>query len=420
MRGLPRRQFGAGAGSALAAVAAPRLARTEAKPPVVVIGGGVGGATAARYLAREGLDVTLIEAKQRYVTCFFSDLYLAGLRSLDSLTHGYDRLAQNDGIKVVHATATGIDPVSKIVSLKNGTKLPYERLVVSPGIAFKFGAIEGYDEAAPAIMPHAWMAGPQTELLRKQLEAMEDGGTFVIAIPPDPFRCPPGPYERASLAAHYFKQNKPNSKIIVLDAKDAFKAQELFEEAWARRYPGMIEWLPMQFTGGVKAVDVKGGVVVTANARFPAAVVNIIPAQMAGHPAEAAGLTDKSGWCPVDPVTFASKLQPDIHVIGDAAIGGDMPKSAFSANTQAKTCAFAIAAALNETPPAAAHLFNSCYTFLGPDDAFTNAINFAPVDGKLKMTDFFISKVNATTQERRRMAAEAGGWYRAFMRDVFG
>jgi NADH dehydrogenase FAD-containing subunit len=182
----------------------------------------------------------------------------------------------------------------------------------------------------------------------------------------------------------------------------------------------MIEWLPMQFTGGVKAVDVKGGVVVAANARFPAAVANIIPAQMAGHPTEAAGLTDKSGWCPVDPVTFASKLQPDIHVIGDAAIGGDMPKSAFSANTQAKTCAFAIAAALNGTPPAAAHLFNSCYTFLGPDDAFTNAINFAPVDGNLKMTDFFISKVNATTQERRRMAAEAGGWYRAFMRDVFG
>ena len=420
MSGLTRRQFGAGAGATLAAVAAPRLARAEAKPPVVVIGGGVGGATAARYLAKEGLGVTLVEAKERYITCFFSDLYLAGLRTLDSLTHGYDRLAQNAGIRIVHAEATGIDPAGKTVALSTGATLPYERLVLAPGIAFKFGAIDGYDEAATAIMPHAWVAGPQTELLRKQLEAMEDGGTFVIAIPPDPFRCPPGPYERASLAAYYFKQFKPRSKIIILDAKDAFKAQELFEEAWARRYPGMIEWLPVQFTGGVKAVDVKGGVVIAANARFPAAVANIIPAQMAGHPAEAAGLTDKSGWCPVDPVTFASKLQPDIHVIGDAVIGGDMPKSAFSANTQAKTCAFAIAAALNGTPPAAPHLFNSCYTFLGPDDAFTNAINFKPVDGTLKTTDFFISKADATTEQRRRMAVEAGGWYRSFMRDVFG
>jgi NADPH-dependent 2,4-dienoyl-CoA reductase/sulfur reductase-like enzyme len=342
------------------------------------------------------------------------------LRSLDSLTHGYDRLAQTEGIKVVHAVAAGIDPVGKIVELNTGAKLPYERLVMSPGISFKFGGIEGYDEAATAIMPHAWTAGPQTELLRKQLEAMKDGGTFVIVIPPDPFRCPPGPYERASLAAYYFKQYKPKSKVIVLDAKDAFKAQELFEEAWARRYPGMIEWLPARFTGGVKAVDVKDGVVIAANARFPAAVANIIPAQMAGHPAEAAGLTGNSGWCPVDPITFASKLQPDIHVIGDAIVGGDMPKSAFSANTQAKTCAFAIAAALNGTPPAAAHLFNSCYTFLGPDDAFTNAINFKPVDGTLKTTDFFISRVDATTEQRRRMAVEAGGWYRSFMRDVFG
>jgi len=420
MTGLTRREFGAGAGATLAAVAASRVARAEAKPPVVVIGGGAGGATAARYLAREALDVTLVEAKQHYVTCFFSDLYLAGLRSLDSLTFGYDRLAQDEGIKIVHATAIGIDPVSKIVALDNGAKLSYERLVMSPGIAFKYGAIEGYDEAATAIMPHAWKAGPQTELLRKQIAAMEDGGIFVIVVPPDPYRCPPGPYERASLVAHYFRQKKPKSKIIVLDAKDAFTAQELFEEAWARRYPGIIEWLPMQFTGGVKEIDVKRGLVVAADARFHAAVANIIPAQMAGHPAEMAGLTDESGWCPVDPVTFVSKLQPDIHVIGDAAIGGDMPKSAFSANTQAKACAFAIAAALNGTPPAPPHLFNSCYTFLGPDDAFTNAFNFEPVDGKLKTADFDVSKVNATTEQRRRMAVEAADWYDAFMRDVFG
>ena len=420
MRTLSRRQFGAVVGASLLTVAAPRLCRGQARPPVVVIGGGVGGATAARYLAIQGLHVTLIEPKDRYTTCFFSDLYLAGLRSLASLSHGYDALSHKYGIEVVHASATRIDPAAKTVELGNGAKLSYERLVLAPGIAFKFDGIDGYNEETTAIMPHAWNGGAQTELLRQKLEAMEDGGVFVIVVPPDPFRCPPGPYERASLVAYYFRQFKPKSRIMILDAKDSFKAQELFEDAWARHYPGMIEWLPAQFTGGVKAVDPKTNTVITASASFPASVVNVIPAQAAGQLAQESGLTDKSGWCPVDPTTFESTLQPGIHLVGDSIIGGDMPKSAFSANTQAKACAFAIAAALDNSPPSAPHLFNSCYTFLAPNDAFTNAINFKPVNGTFKTTEAFLNKVGESSEKRRQTAHEAVGWYEAFTRDVFG
>jgi NADPH-dependent 2,4-dienoyl-CoA reductase/sulfur reductase-like enzyme len=269
-------------------------------------------------------------------------------------------------------------------------------------------------------MPHAWNAGSQSELLRRQLESMEDGGVFVLVVPPDPFRCPPAPYERASLVAYYFKQYKPRAKILILDAKDTFKAQDLFEDAWARHYPGMIEWLPAQFTGGVKAVDVKARSVLTAGDTFKAAVANVIPEQTAGDLARQAGLADRSGWCPVDPVTFESTLQPGIHLVGDAIIGGDMPKSAFSANSQAKACAFAIAASLSGSPLFPPHLFNSCYTFFAPDDAFSNAINFKPEAGKIKAVITLLNKVGESAEIRRRAAHQAVGWYAAFTRDLFG
>lgn len=422
MKAWTRREFGGLTGAAVLTAFTPRKVLGQSKARVVVIGGGVGGATVARYLAagNSGVDVTLVEPKRRYITCFFSNLYLVGLRSLESLSHGYETLAQRYGITVIHEKAAAIDPVAKTVSLENGTKLPYDRLVVAPGIAFKFGGIDGYDEAAAQVMPHAWNAGPQSELLRRQLESMEDGGVFVLVVPPDPFRCPPAPYERASLIAYYFKQFKPKSKILILDAKDSFKAQDLFEDAWARHYPGMIEWLPAQFTGGVMGVDVKARSVLTAGDTFKAAVANVIPAQTAGELARQAGLADKSGWCPVDPVTFESTLQPGIHLVGDAIIGGDMPKSAFSANSQAKACTFAIVAALTGSEHFAPHLFNSCYTFFAPDDAFSNAINFKPVAGKLKAVDTFLSKLDESPEIRRRAAHQAIGWYAAFTRDLFG
>ena len=420
MKAWTRRQFGHLSGAALLTALSPRRALGQSKARVVVIGGGAGGATAARYLSASGLDVTLVEPKRRYITCFFSNHYLAGLRSLESLSHGYETLAQKYGVTVIHERAEAIDPVANTVSLGSGAKLAYDRLVLAPGVTFKFGGIDGYDEAAAEIMPHAWNAGPQSELLRRQLEEMEDGGVFVLAVPPDPFRCPPAPYERASLIAYYFRQFKPKSKILILDAKDAFKAQDLFQDAWTRHYPGMIEWLPAQFTGGVTGVDVKARSVLTAGGTFKAAVANVIPKQTAGELAQQTGLADKSGWCPVDPVTFESALHPGIHLVGDAIIGGDMPKSAFSANSQAKACAFAIAAALTGSQHFTPHLFNTCYTFLGPNDAYSNAINFKPVAGKLKAVDSFLSKLDESPEIRRRAAHQAVGWYAAFTRDLFG
>jgi len=416
-----RREFVSAAGAAGVTLAAP-MARGQAKPRVVVVGGGVGGSTACKYLAAgaKTLDVTLIEPKPRYTTCFFSNLYLAGLRSFESLTHGYETLAQRYGVNVISDSAAMIDPSAKIVRLESGAALPYDRLVVSPGIAFKFGAIDGYDEAAAQTMPHAWNAGPQTKLLRAQLEAMEDGGVFVIAAPPNPFRCPPGPYERASLVAYYFKQYKPRSKILILDAKDTFFEQDLFQDGWNRLYPGMIEWLPAEFTGGVKAVDLKGRSVQTASETFNASVANIIPPQVAGRLAQQAGLADQSGWCPVDPITFESKLQPGVYVVGDAASAGDMPKSAFCANSQAKVCAFAIAAALTGSQPIAPHLFNTCFTYLAADDAVSDAIRFTLADGTIKIGDIFMSKVGESPESRRQAVREAGGWYDAFTHDVFG
>ena len=417
-----RRQFGCLAGAACLTALVPRVARGQAKSRVVVIGGGIGGATVARYLAASAgtIEVTLVEPKLRYATCFFSSLYLAGMRSFESLTHGYERLAQRYGIKIIHDTAVTIDPVAKTVALKGGGKLPYDRLVLAPGIAFKFGTVDGYDQAATEIMPHAWNAGPQTELLRRQLESMEDGGVFLIVSPPNPFRCPPGPYERASLVAYYFKQFKPKSKILILDAKDSFFEQDLFQDAWVRHYPGMIEWLPGQFTGGVKSVNVKDLSVKTEAETFKAAVVNFIPPQTAGELAQRAGLADQSGWCPVEPTTFESKLQPGIHIVGDSTSGGDMPKSAFLANSQAKVCAFAIAAALTGAERFAPHLFNTCFTFLAADDAVSDAIALKPEGGTIKISEILISEVGEDAEMRRQVVKAANGWYTAFTHDVFG
>ncbi len=419
---LTRRKLGSFAGATCLAALGARAARSQTKARVVVIGGGVGGATVAKYLAASAptVDVTLVEPKERYTTCFCSNLYLAGLRSLESLTHDYGTLARQCGIKVIHDTAVAIDPVAKTVALGGGAKLAYDRAVIAPGIAFKFGAIEGYDQAATQTIPHAWNAGPQTALLRRQLESMEDGGVFVIVAPPDPFRCPPGPYERACLVAYYFKQFKPRAKILILDAKDSFFEQDLFEDGWSRHYPGMIEWLPGQFTGGIKSVDVKTRAIKTAGETFKASVANIIPAQIAGELAQRAGLADQSGWCPIDPMTFESKLQPGIYVIGDAASAGDMPKSAFTANSQAKVCAFAIAAALTGSEQFPPHLFNTCFTLLAPNDAVSDAISFKPLAGSIKITNIYFSQVGESAETRRQTARQSDGWYAAFTHDVFG
>jgi NADPH-dependent 2,4-dienoyl-CoA reductase/sulfur reductase-like enzyme len=418
MTACTRRALGGLAG----ALCLPAIAARAAAPEVVVIGGGAGGATAARYLAmaQPPVRVTLIEPKPRTTTCYFSNLYLAGLRSIESLTHGYTTLTERYGIRVVQDRASAIDAVAKAVRLEGGGTLRYDRLVLAPGIDFREGAIPGYDEAATQAMPHAWMAGPQTVLLRRQLEAMADGGVFVIAAPADPFRCPPGPYERASLVAAYFRAHKPRSRILILDAKDAFFEQDLFEDAWRRHYPGMIEWLPAQFLGAIESVDPASRSIRTANQTFRADVANVIPPQQAASLARKAGLADASGWCPVDPATFESTRQPGVHVVGDAASTGEMPKSAYAANSQAKVCAFAIAAALTGAEAARPFLYNTCYTMLAPDDAVSDAISFRIEAGRTKIAKIAFSELAETPAVRAQAVREGDAWYEAFTRDIYG
>jgi NADPH-dependent 2,4-dienoyl-CoA reductase/sulfur reductase-like enzyme len=416
-----RRRVLAGLGAA-AALPAPR-ALARAREPVVVIGGGFAGASCARALKAEApdLDVTLVEPNARFLACPFSNGVVAGLRPLEAQSFGYDGLARA-GVRVVRQAASAVDPARRRVRLADGTELPYARLVVAPGIDFDFTAIEGYDAAAAQALPHAWKAGDQTLLLRRQLEAMDDGGLVVMAIPANPFRCPPGPYERASLIAHYLKTRKPRSKLLLLDAKDAFSKQRLFEAAWNELYPGMIEWVSLSFGGRVTGVEVASRTLRTELAEHRAAVANVIPPQRAGAIAQAAGVADATGWCPVDPATFESTLQPGVHVIGDAAIGGAMPKSAFTANAQAKVCASAVAALIAGRTPAPQKLINTCYSLVAPDYGISIAGVYEPRDGLLADVAGAggTSPLDAPRDVRALEAAYAEAWFKTITGEVFG
>ena len=392
---------------------------------VVVVGGGFGGATAARYLRTldDSLQVTLVEANARFHTCPFSNMVLGGLRSLDSISHGYERLRDRYGVKVVQDTATGVDAAARTVKLAGGATLSYDRLVVSPGIDLRFDAVEGYDEAASEKLPHAWKAGPQTALLRSQLEAMRDGGTVFICPPGDPFRCPPGPYERAAMIAHYLKTAKPRSKVIILDAKEKFSKQALFMDGWNSEYPGMIEWRGATSGGKVSRVDAAGMTVTTEFGAERGDVINFIPPQRAGAIAQAAGLTGDNGWCPVNQTTFESTLQPGVHVIGDASIAGAMPKSGFSANSQAKVTAAAIVDLLAGRDPLAPSYANTCYSLVTPDYGISVAAVYR-VGGEGKIVSVEgaggVSPKTASADFRKKEAENAVGWYESITRDAFG
>jgi sulfide dehydrogenase [flavocytochrome c] flavoprotein subunit len=420
-----RRAF-IGLGMAAAATAASRPVRTSAQgaaPRVVVVGGGFAGASCARALrqAAPRVAVTLVEANPTFTACPFSNAVIGGLRELAAQRFTYERVAA-DGITLARALATGVDAQARSVTLADGARLPYDRLVLAPGIDMRWGALPGYDEAAAAQMPHAWRAGEQTALLRRQLEAMDDGGLVVISAPANPFRCPPGPYERASLIAHYLKTRKPRSKLIILDAKDAFSKQRLFQAAWAELYPGLLEWVPLSRGGNVTSVDPATCTLVTDFGRHQAKVANVIPPQKAGRIAEVAGVADRTGWCPIDPVTFESKLQVGIHVIGDAAIAGAMPKSAFAAAAQAKTCAAAVARLLTGAVPSTPKLINTCYSLVAPDYGISVAGVYQPSGGQLVEVPGSggVSPADAPRATRAAEAVLAEAWFRTITGEVFG
>lgn len=425
-----RRDFikvtGVATASALAAASWPLVALPKVTGSrVVIIGGGYGGATCAKYIRKlaPGIDVTLVEQSKTFITCPFSNTVIGGLKSIDDITHSYDNLQKRHGVKVVHDLATDIDATKKVVKLKNGKPLSYDKLVVSPGIEFIWNGIKGYDQAASEVFPHAWKAGPQTLLLRRQLEGMKDGGTVIIVAPDNPYRCPPGPYERASLIANYFKtSNKTKSKIIILDPKDKFSKQPLFMSGWEALYPGMIEWVSKSAGGTVVRVDTKAKLVENNNEfTYEGDVINVIPPHRAGTIAQKAGLADKSGWCPVNQRTFESTLHKDVHVIGDSALAGEMPKSAYAAGSEGKVCAAAVVADLGGLNMPEPSYVNTCYSFVGPDYGISVAAVY-------RITDKGITAVKGAgggspkdvdTTFRNMEAVYAQGWYDSTVADMF-
>jgi NADPH-dependent 2,4-dienoyl-CoA reductase/sulfur reductase-like enzyme len=299
--------------------------------------------------------------------------------------------------------------------------LPYDRLVVAPGIDLKFDSVPGYSEAASEIMPHAWKAGPQTELLVKKLNALNDGDQIVMIAPPNPYRCPPGPYERASMFAHVLKtKGHTKSKILILDPKPTFSKQALFLEGWEKHYPGMIEWQDPKMHGGIKGVDAATGEVKTDLANYKAQLVNVIPAQMAGKIARDAGLVDQSGFCPIDPESMKSKMDANIFVVGDACIPGDMPKSAFSANSQAKVAAMVVRAELANGRAFPARYSNTCWSLIAPDDDVKVGGSYQPGDGKIKEASTFVSQRGEAADLRKQNYKESLDWYAGIVADVFG
>ena len=391
---------------------------------VVVVGAGFGGATCARHLRRHApeLDVTLVERRERFVTCPFSNTVIGGLQELDSVTHGFEGLRRR-GVTVLEAEAVAIDPEGKAVRLADGSTLSFDRVVLSPGIDFKWNAIEGYDEGAAARMPHAWKAGDQTALLRRQLEAMEDGGLVVITVPESPYRCPPGPYERASLVADYLHREKPRSKVLVLDAKDGFSKQGLFREGWNRLYPGLVEWVGFSGGGNVVAVEPGAMTVRTDFDSFRADVANIIPPQRAARLVDTAGLAADGDWCEVDHRTFESAVVPNIHLLGDAIRAGAMPKSGFSANSQAKVCARAIVALMREEEPPEPVYVNTCYSLLAADYGISVAAVYRLDDeGRIAPVPDSggVSPADAPLAFRRAEADYARGWYASISADMYG
>jgi len=381
--GIDRRDFlKIAASTALVSLPVLSKAATQAKGRVVVIGGGYGGAVAAKYLrtwSNGGLDVIVVEPRSQFVSCPLSNLVLGGNKNINDLTFGYDVLKSNHGIKWVQDEVVAIDAASGIVKMQQG-ELAYDRLVIAPGIDFMYEQLPMLQSPqAQEVVPHAWKAGKQTVNLRKQLESMKDGGVFVMSIPKAPYRCPPGPYERVCQVAFYLKNHKPNSKIIVLDANaEIISKKGLFTKVWAEIYAGMIDYRP---NSSVVDVDLSAKMVKTEFETVQANVLNVIPPQRAGEIAQMVGAANvDKRWCEVDFLTYESKIVPKVHIIGDS-VSAALPKSAHMATSQARVCANAIVALMTDKAPDASPVFaNTCYSFVSDKMAMhiANVYRFDP------------------------------------------
>jgi len=429
MSNMNRRDFLTLSGGAVAvsALGFPMLSFGAGKR-VVIVGGGIGGATAAKYIkmADASIDVTLVEVNTTYHTCFLSNEILGGNRDIKSIRFGYDGLKKR-GVNVIHDLVTGIDAVAKKVSTKGGQTLSYDACIVSPGISFNWEAIKGYDARVAESIPHAWKAGSQTTLLQNQIRSMKNGGLVVIVAPPNPFRCPPGPYERASQIAWYLKNNKPKSKIIILDNKKTFSKMKLFTAGWQRHYGfnsqnSMIEWISGDAGGKVTEINAKKRIAI-ADVDFNADVLNVIPPQKAGKIALMSDLADDMGWCPVDQKTFESTKHRNVYVLGDAAVATPLPKSGYAANSEAKVCAAAVVARLNGKSDPVPSYVNTCYSLITPDDGMSVAMVYRLGDkGKIIKVKGSggLTPMDASATMRKREVAYAHSWFKNITHDTFG
>jgi sulfide dehydrogenase [flavocytochrome c] flavoprotein chain len=412
---VKRRTFIRVAALSLAAIGAPGARAARAR--IAIIGGGFGGSACALLLKRAdpALDVTLVDPVERYVTCPMSNEVVVGARTIDSLTLTREGL-RRAGVRFVRARATALDAEKRVLRFGDGGRLAYDVCIVAPGIRFLWGTPEGYDEAAAARMPHAWEAGAQTTRLAERLRAMDDGGVFAISVPAGLMRCPPGPYERASLVAQFLARHRPRSKVLIFDANNRFPRQDAFTAAWDALYRGRIEWIPPTEGGAVQRVDARANTLHTSSGAHRVALANVIPPQAPAQFAVDAGLAHGHGWCPVDPASFESTYVPHVHVIGDACIADAMPKAASAALSQARQCVAAIIARLSGGEPPVPQLDSVCYSALSADRSLSIRARFRIADGHIESVADAAENAAAPSTEERNVAQ---AWYRSIRATAF-